>query len=130
MVFNDLPARGLQRSASQWTTGKALDGFAPCGPCMILAGDVADVTALELTTKVNGDVRHAARVSEMIFSIPELVAFLTRTMTLVPGDIIATGTPAGVGTGCDPQAFLRPGDVVEVAISGIGEICNGLGPMV
>lgn len=128
MVFNDLSARDLQRSASQWTAGKALDGFAPCGPELVTADEVADPAALRLTTTVNGERMQDASTADMIFGVGELLAYLSSVMTLTPGDIVATGTPSGVGMGQDPQRFLRPGDVVEVSITGLGASSNRLGP--
>lgn len=128
MVFNDVSARDLQRSASQWTAGKALDGFAPCGPELVTADEIEDPAALTLTTKVNGEVRQHASTGDMIFGVPDLLVYLSSVMTLNPGDIVATGTPGGVGMGFDPKRFLAPGDLVEVSISGLGATKNRLGP--
>lgn len=128
MVLNDLSARDLQRSASQWTAGKALDGFAPCGPHLLSADEVPDPQALTLTTTVNGEPRQEASTEEMIFSVAEVIAYLTSVMTLRPGDIVATGTPGGVGMGLEPKQFLEPGDLVEVGISGLGATSNRIGP--
>jgi acylpyruvate hydrolase len=128
MVFNDLSARDLQRSASQWTPGKALDGFAPCGPELVTADEVPDPGALRLTTTVNGERRQDASTAEMIFSVGEILEYLSSVMTLSPGDIVATGTPSGVGMGQDPKRFLQPGDVVEVSIGGLGATSNRIGP--
>jgi acylpyruvate hydrolase len=128
MVLNDLSARDLQRSASQWTAGKALDGFAPCGPHLLTADEVPDPQALRLTTTVNGVVRQDASTAEMIFSVAEILAYLTSVMTLRPGDVVATGTPGGVGMALEPQQFLAPGDVVEVSILGLGATRNRIGP--
>lgn len=128
MVLNDLSARDLQRSASQWTAGKALDGFAPCGPHLLSADEVPDPQALRLTTCVNGEVRQDASTAEMIFGVAEILAYLTSVMTLRPGDVVATGTPGGVGMALEPQQFLEPGDVVEVSILGLGATKNRIGP--
>lgn len=128
MVFNDLSARDLQRSASQWTAGKALDGFAPCGPELVTADEVSDPAALQLTTTVNGERMQHASTADMIFGVAELLEYLSSVMTLSPGDIVATGTPGGVGMGQDPKRFLGPGDVVEVSIAGLGATENRIGP--
>ena len=121
-VLNDITARDLQRRHDQWFKGKSLDGSAPMGPCLVTLDDIADLGSLELTTRVNGEPRQHARVSQMIFDIPELIAQLSSGMSLEPGDIIATGTPSGVGYAMEPARFLRHGDVVECAVGGIGQI--------
>ncbi len=126
MVFNDVTARDLQRATSQWTAGKAIDSFAPCGPALVSMDEVGDIGSLRLRTTVNGSVMQEASASEMIFSVPETVAFLSRFMTLEPGDVIATGTPQGVGFRREPPVFLQPGDVVEVEISRLGTLVNGV----
>jgi acylpyruvate hydrolase len=123
-VFNDVSARDLQLQVSQWTVGKAIDTFAPMGPGIVPAHLVSDPQKLELITRVNGQVVQHSSTSDMIFSVAEIIAHLTRAMTLQPGDIIATGTPAGVGFTREPALFLRAGDVVEVEISSIGLLSN------
>ena len=123
-VFNDVSARDLQLQVSQWTVGKAIDTFAPMGPGIVPAHLVSDPQKLELITRVNGQVVQHSSTSDMIFSVAEIIAHLTRAMTLQPGDIIATGTPAGVGFTKDPALFLKAGDVVEVEISSIGLLSN------
>jgi 2-keto-4-pentenoate hydratase/2-oxohepta-3-ene-1,7-dioic acid hydratase in catechol pathway len=115
MPFNDVSARDLQTQTSQWTVGKSPDTFGPCGPCLVLDDALRD-GGLEIETRVNGEVVQHAHTDQMIFSVARLIAFLTRTMTLVPGDIIVTGTPEGVGAHRDPPRFLRDGDVVEVRV--------------
>jgi 2-keto-4-pentenoate hydratase/2-oxohepta-3-ene-1,7-dioic acid hydratase in catechol pathway len=127
MPFNDVSARDLQMKTSQWTAGKALDGFAPCGPALVTADEIDDVHDLELVTRLNGDEVQRASTSLMIFPVERLVAFITSLMTLEPGDIIATGTPSGVGFTRDPQLFMRDGDRVEVEISGLGTLSNPVG---
>ena len=123
-VFNDVSARDLQMQTSQYIAGKALDTFAPMGPGIVLASDIPDPQALSLTTRVNGqEVQHASTAS-MIFSVAKVIAFLSSLMTLEPGDIIATGTPSGVGFKRTPPLFLQEGDVVEVEIEGIGQLRN------
>lgn len=123
-VFNDVSARDLQRQTSQWTGGKALDTFAPVGPGIVLAEEIADPQSLQVVTRVNGEVRQQASTALMIFSVARIVAFVSSLMTLEPGDIIATGTPGGVGSRRQPPVFLRDGDVVEVEIAGVGALRN------
>jgi 2-keto-4-pentenoate hydratase/2-oxohepta-3-ene-1,7-dioic acid hydratase in catechol pathway len=121
-VFNDITARDLQRRHEQWFKGKSLDGSGPMGPCLVTADEIADLEGLEISARVNGEQRQHARVAQMIFDIPEIIAQLSAGMTLEAGDIIATGTPSGVGYAMDPPQFLAVGDLVECAISGIGTI--------
>ncbi|WP_037360334.1 fumarylacetoacetate hydrolase family protein [Amycolatopsis orientalis] len=123
-IVNDVTARDLQRDHKQWLLGKSLDTHCPMGPYAVTADEIPDVTALELETAVNGESRQLALVKDLIFDIPELIATLSAGITLLPGDIIATGTPAGVGIGFEPPKFLRRGDVVEVSISGLGALRN------
>jgi 2-keto-4-pentenoate hydratase/2-oxohepta-3-ene-1,7-dioic acid hydratase in catechol pathway len=126
MAFNDVSARDLQFEVSQWTTGKAIDTFAPCGPALVTLDQLPDLQALGIRARVNGQTLQDANTSLMVFGVAESVAFLSRVMTLEPGDIIATGTPAGVGMGRDPQVWLRDGDVVEIEIDEIGTLRNPL----
>ena len=123
-IMNDVSARDLQMQTSQWIAGKALDTFAPMGPGIVPASEIANPQALTLTTRVNGQVVQQASTATMIFSVATIIAFLSSLMTLEPGDIIATGTPAGVGFKRTPPLFLRDGDVVEVEIDGIGQLRN------
>jgi acylpyruvate hydrolase len=123
-VFNDVSARDLQSQVSQWTMGKAIDTFAPMGPGLVPAHLIPDPQKLELITRVNGQVVQESSTADMIFSVAEIIAHVTRSMTLEPGDIIATGTPSGVGFKRDPALFLKSGDVVEVEISSIGLLSN------
>ena len=124
MAFNDLTARDVQHATSQWTAGKAIDGFAPCGPSLVLMHEIEDIQALPVHARVNGATVQEGNTSNMIFSVAETIEFLSKLMTLEPGDIIATGTPAGVGMTRDPQVLLHDGDVVEVEIPGIGKLAN------
>jgi 2-keto-4-pentenoate hydratase/2-oxohepta-3-ene-1,7-dioic acid hydratase in catechol pathway len=124
MALNDVSARDLQVQVSQWTLGKAIDTFAPCGPALVLSDEISDLQALGIRTRVNGETLQDANTSLMVFGVAEAIAFLTRVMTLEPGDIIATGTPAGVGQSRDPQVWLHDGDVVEIEIDGIGTLRN------
>jgi len=124
MPFNDVSARDLQMETSQRMAGKALDTFAPCGPSIVSVDEVGDVQDLELCTRVNGEVVQRASTREMIFSAAEIISFVTELMTLNPGDIIATGTPEGVGFRRTPPRFLVAGDIVEVEVEGLGSLTN------
>jgi len=121
-VADDLTARDLQRRESQWTRAKGFDGSCPYGPWVTTADEVPDPHALGLRTWVNGDLRQDSSTSDLIFGVPELVAFLREACTLEPGDLILTGTPSGVGSAMDPRRFLGSGDVVRIEIDGLGSI--------
>ncbi len=121
-VTNDLSSRLLQRSGGQWTRGKAIDGFLPMGPWLTTADEVADPQDLRVRCLVNGEVMQDGTTAEMVFGVADLVAELSRTITLEPGDLICTGTPPGVGMGRDPKVFLRDGDEVVVEIEGLGRL--------
>lgn len=123
-VFNDVTARDIQLRTSQWTSGKALDTFAPMGPGLVPAALVPNPQNLIITTTVNGEIMQQDTTAHMIFDVAGTIAYLSTLMTLEPGDVIATGTPAGVGFKQEPPRFLAPGDVVEVTIPGIGTIRN------
>lgn len=121
-ILNDMSARNLQTSHKQWYFGKSLDGFTPMGPVLVTADEIAYPPALEITSRVNGELRQKSNTALLITSIGQILEELTGGMTLLPGTIIATGTPAGVGMGFDPPKFLQSGDVVECAIEGIGAL--------
>jgi len=123
-VFNDVSARDLQYRDGQFVKGKGLDGFAPMGPWIVTADEVPDPQALSIRLTLNGRTMQAGRTGDMIFSVAQLISYLSRLMTLEPGDVIATGTPAGVGTARKPPVYLEPGDVVAVEIEGIGRLEN------
>ena len=123
-VFNDVSARELQMQSSQWMPGKAVDNFAPMGPGIVPAREIADPQNLMLTTRVNGTQLQHESTKQMIFGVATTLAFITSFMTLEAGDIIATGTPAGVGFARKPPIALTHGDVVEVEIDGIGVLRN------
>ena len=123
-IVNDATARTLQNRHKQWFLGKSLDGYCPMGPCIVTSDEIEDVTQLRLLTKVNGELRQDAYVSQLIFDIPTLIETTSKVMTLEPGDLIATGTCAGVGIGFDPPRFLKPGDVVDITIEPIGTLSN------
>jgi 2-keto-4-pentenoate hydratase/2-oxohepta-3-ene-1,7-dioic acid hydratase in catechol pathway len=124
MPFNDVSARDLQLQNPLWTSGKAIDTFAPCGPALVTLDEAGDLGNLKLRTRVDGEVLQEGSTANLIFGPAELVAWLSRTITLLPGDIIATGTPAGVGAA--QGKFLRDGMLVEVEIDGVGTLSNSV----
>lgn len=123
-ILNDVSARDVQTAHKQWYFGKSLDGFTPMGPVLVTADEIAYPPALEITSRVNGELRQKSNTALLITSIGQILEELTGGMTLLPGTIIATGTPAGVGMGFDPPRFLQSGDTVECAIEGIGTLCS------
>ena len=122
-IVNDVTARDLQRNHKQWFLGKSLDTFCPMGPWIVTADEV-DPEAMQVTCHVNGELRQSASTADLIFDIPSLICTLSAGITLMPGDIIATGTPAGVGIGMQPPRFLSSGDSISISISGIGTLTN------
>ncbi|GLQ38483.1 hypothetical protein GCM10007908_21030 [Rhizobium albus] len=122
-IVNDVTARDLQKNHKQWFLGKSLDTFAPMGPYVVTADEI-DPENTTVQCHVNGELRQNANTRDLIFDIPTLIATLSAGITLQPGDIIATGTPAGVGIGLDPPVFLKSGDTIAVTISGIGTLEN------
>jgi 2-keto-4-pentenoate hydratase/2-oxohepta-3-ene-1,7-dioic acid hydratase in catechol pathway len=122
-ILNDVTARDLQRRHRQWLIGKSLDGFGPMGPWIVSADEI-DGQNLQVRCWVNDELRQDASTRDLIFDIPTLIETISAGITLVPGDVIATGTPAGVGIGFDPPRFLKRGDIVRIAIEGIGELSN------
>ena len=122
VALNDVTARDLQKNHAQWFLGKSLDGFCPLGPWITTTDEAP--TDMHMQVWVNGEQRQKAHISQLIFDVPTLIETMTAAMTLLPGDIIATGTSVGVGVGFNPPKFLRHGDVVRVAISGLGELQN------
>lgn len=121
-VGNDISERAFQlERGGQWTKGKSADTFAPLGPWLVTAEEVEDPQALSLKLAVNGDVRQDGTTANMIFGVRTLISYVSRFMSLLPGDLILTGTPAGVGAGLKPQVFLRPGDTMTASIEGLGE---------
>lgn len=123
-IINDVSARDLQLHEGQWTRGKAIDTFAPMGPCIVTKEDIPNPQSLRLSLSLNGQVMQDSTTKELIFDVPYLVSFLSRTITLSPGDIISTGTPPGVGMGRDPQVWLQHGDITEAVVEGIGTLRN------
>ena len=123
-VLNDVSARDLQASHQQFFKGKSLDGACPMGPVIVTKDEIPDPHNLAIRCWVNGDLKQESSTSYLIFDIPAIIEWLSRGMTLLPGDVIATGTPAGVGFARTPPEFLHPGDVVECEVEGIGRIRN------
>ena len=122
-AFNDVTARDLQRIHKQWFLGKGIDGFGLMGPWIVTADEI-DGGDLRISCRVNGETRQDSTTKDLIFDVPTLIETISRSMTLCPGDIIATGTPEGVGIGFKPPRFLGEGDIVEVEIAGIGTLRN------
>jgi 2-keto-4-pentenoate hydratase/2-oxohepta-3-ene-1,7-dioic acid hydratase in catechol pathway len=123
-LINDVSARDLQFGDGQWTRGKSLDTFAPLGPFITTRDEIADVQALKIEGRLNGEVMQSSNTSKMIFQVAYLVSYLSQGITLEPGDVIATGTPEGVGVFRDPPVLLKAGDVYEVEIEGLGVLRN------
>src|SRR4051812_16745518 len=122
-IVNDVTARDLQARHKQWFLGKSMDSFAPMGPWCVTADEV-DLATAGIRCWVNGELRQNAKIADLIFDIPTLIATISAGITLMPGDIIATGTPAGVGIGFKPPKFLKKGDVVAMEVDGIGRLTN------
>ena len=123
-IVNDVTARTVQQTHKQWFLGKSLDGFCPVGPVLVTADEFGAPDAQELATYVNGERRQLAKLRDMIFDVPTIIEVVSTYVTLEPGDLLATGTPAGVGIGFKPPRYLKSGDTVRVTISGIGELTN------
>jgi 2-keto-4-pentenoate hydratase/2-oxohepta-3-ene-1,7-dioic acid hydratase in catechol pathway len=128
-VLNDISARDLQYGfGGQFFYGKSVDGSCPIGPCIVSADEIPDPQDLAISLRVNGATKQEARTSSMIVDVVGIIERLSAAMTLLPGQIIATGTPPGVGYAREPKEFLRPGDVMESEIEGIGVLRNTVGP--
>lgn len=124
-IMNDVSARDLQqRHGGQWFRGKSIDSFTPLGPCIVYKDEIKPPIELDVLSKVNGEVRQSSNTKHFIFDIPTIISDLSAGMTLKPGDIIATGTPSGVGMGFKPPKYLKSGDKVECAIENIGTLVN------
>ncbi|MNC86391.1 Ureidoglycolate lyase [compost metagenome] len=124
LVANDVSARDWQRHSPTFTMGKSFDTHGPIGPWIVTADEIPDPQALGLRCLVNGEVRQQSTTADMSFGIAEQIEYLSTAFTLEPGDLLATGTPEGVGAGMDPPRFLKPGDVVRCEVDGIGAIEN------
>ncbi|MHB9025157.1 MAG: fumarylacetoacetate hydrolase family protein [Armatimonadota bacterium] len=120
-ILNDVTARDIQRREGQWFRAKSYDGFCPIGPYLATADEIPDPQALSLSTLVNGELRQHSTTANMIFSVAELISFASHSMSLFPGDIIATGTPSGIGGGMKPPVYLKPGDVIQMEIELLGK---------
>ena len=124
VCVNDVSARDLQFADGQWTRGKSPDTFCPVGPALVSRDDIPDPQALPIRAILNGQTVQESTTANMIFGVAAVIAYVTRTITLEPGDLIATGTPAGVGAFRDPPLFMRPGDEITIEIEGIGSLTN------
>jgi 2-keto-4-pentenoate hydratase/2-oxohepta-3-ene-1,7-dioic acid hydratase in catechol pathway len=123
-ILNDVSARDVQLATSQWTLGKSFDTFAPIGPAVVTKDEIPDPHALDIQLSIDGEVLQHSNTRELIFKLPELIAHLSAVVPLEAGDIISTGTPAGVGLGRTPQRWLKPGEEIVIRIQGIGELRN------
>jgi 2-keto-4-pentenoate hydratase/2-oxohepta-3-ene-1,7-dioic acid hydratase in catechol pathway len=123
-IINDVSARDFQMATSQWMIGKTFDTFAPMGPAVVTADEIEDPHNLAIALTLSGEVMQSSNTSNLIFQVPKLIAYLSSVFTLEPGDVIATGTPAGVGFARKPPRWLKPGDEVRVTVEGIGELVN------
>jgi 2-keto-4-pentenoate hydratase/2-oxohepta-3-ene-1,7-dioic acid hydratase in catechol pathway len=126
-LLNDLSARDLQFQTPQWIPGKVFDGSAPCGPALVTADEAGDPAAIGIALDLNGERMQESGTEHLIFGVADLVAHLSRLMTLVPGDIVSTGTPAGVGSTRDPRVWLKPGDELVVSSPQLGELRTAIG---
>jgi acylpyruvate hydrolase len=127
MLFNDLSARDLQFATPQWMPGKVFDGAAPCGPSLVTPDEAGPHDAIEIELRLNGELRQAATTADLVHSVPALVSHLSTLMTLEPGDVVSTGTPAGVGSLREPRSWLQPGDEVVITSPTLGELRTTLG---
>jgi 2-keto-4-pentenoate hydratase/2-oxohepta-3-ene-1,7-dioic acid hydratase in catechol pathway len=127
MLLNDLSARDLQFATPQWMPGKVFDGSAPCGPAIVTPDEAGAPDAISFSLNLNGERMQEASTSDLIFSIPELLARLSHWMTLEPGDIVSTGTPSGVGSVRDPRVWLKPGDEIVISSPSLGELRTTIG---
>ena len=123
-ILNDVSARDIQLATTQWTLGKSFNTFAPLGPAVVTKDEIADPHALDVKLSIDGEVLQHSNTRELIFKLPELIAYISSITPLQPGDIISTGTPAGVGLGRSPQRWLRAGETVTIEVSGLGTLVN------
>lgn len=123
-IVNDVSARDFQMATSQWLMGKTFDTFAPMGPWLVTADEIADPHQLDISLEIGGETLQHSNTRELIFKIPELIEHLSTVVTLESGDVVSTGTPAGVGFARKPPRFLRPGDEVVIRVEGLGELRN------
>ncbi|HEU5350189.1 MAG TPA: fumarylacetoacetate hydrolase family protein [Terracidiphilus sp.] len=123
-MVNDVSARDVQLATSQWTLGKSFPTFCPIGPAIVTADEIANPHALDVKLTIDGTVMQSSNTRELVFKVPELVEYISSITPLVPGDVISTGTPYGVGLGRTPKRWLKPGETVTIAIEGLGELTN------
>lgn len=123
-IMNDVSARDVQMATSQWSLGKSFDTFAPLGPAIVTKDEVPDPHALDITLTIGGNALQRSNTRELIFRIPDLIAYLSAITTLEAGDIVSTGTPAGVGLGRTPHRWLRPGETIVTEVQGLGQLVN------
>jgi 2-keto-4-pentenoate hydratase/2-oxohepta-3-ene-1,7-dioic acid hydratase in catechol pathway len=123
-ILNDVSARDIQLATTQWTLGKSFNTFAPLGPAVVTKDEIADPHALDVKLSIDGEVLQHSNTRELIFKLPDLIAYISSITPLQPGDIISTGTPAGVGLGRSPQRWLRAGETVTIEVSGLGTLVN------
>jgi 2-keto-4-pentenoate hydratase/2-oxohepta-3-ene-1,7-dioic acid hydratase in catechol pathway len=123
-IVNDVSARGVQLATSQWTLGKSFPTFTPMGPCIVTRDEIDHPHALDIELKLSGEVMQSSNTRDLIFRIPELIAYISAIVPLEPGDVISTGTPSGVGLGRSPQRWLRDGETMEITVQGIGLLRN------
>jgi 2-keto-4-pentenoate hydratase/2-oxohepta-3-ene-1,7-dioic acid hydratase in catechol pathway len=123
-IINDVSARDIQFSTSQWSLSKSLPTFCPMGPAIVTADEIADPHALDISLSIDGEVLQSSNTRELIFTVPQLIEYISSITPLLPGDIVSTGTPAGVGLGRTPKRWLKPGETVTVSIEGLGSITN------
>ena len=123
-ILNDVTARDYQQRTSQWTMGKSFDTFAPTGPYFVTADEIPNPGTLEISANLNGEEVQHSNTKQLIFDVPFLIEYISAVMTLEPGDIISTGTPAGVGVYRNPQRFLQPDDVISISVEGLGTLTN------
>jgi 2-keto-4-pentenoate hydratase/2-oxohepta-3-ene-1,7-dioic acid hydratase in catechol pathway len=124
VCVNDVSARDLQFADGQWTRGKSPDTFCPVGPALVSRDEIPEPQALPIRAILNGEIVQESSTANMIFGVADVIAYVTRTITLEPGDLIATGTPAGVGAFRDPPLYMKPGDEITIEIDGIGSLTN------
>jgi 2-keto-4-pentenoate hydratase/2-oxohepta-3-ene-1,7-dioic acid hydratase in catechol pathway len=123
-IMNDVTARDFQTATSQWLLGKTFDGFAPLGPWIVTKDEIPDPHSLDISLEIGGEILQQSNTRELVFRIPELIAYVSTAVTLEPGDVFATGTPGGVGFARKPPRWLKPGEEVIIRISQIGELRN------
>ena len=123
---NDLSARDLQMRTSQWLLGKTLDGFCPIGPYLVTRDEVSDPQRLRIRSWLNGELRQDSTTADMVFSVAEIISYISQYITLKPGDVILTGTPEGVILGREDKTWMKPGDVISVEVEGLGRLTNPL----